>query len=255
MSRRFFADFKDNRGRPGSLVALAPDDAHHLTNVLRLRPGSPVTVVDRESHDEFEALVATVGEAATIQIIAPLRNVKPLSRVASLLFAITKGERNDWLCEKAVELGVRILVFWQAERSVVRLTSPAEAEKKKGRWRRIAESAAKQSGKNLVADIYAAESLDAALELVDGFRAPEDRLFCASLLPEAKELRDLPPPALGVHLLIGPEGDLTPAETSTLGKRGFELVSLGPYTLRSETAALAATAMIQGLWGWMPLPK
>ena len=249
-SRRVFVDL------PSGLIdnlpqetTLSQQDSHHLKTVLRLKEGAALTAVCKNSGREFSAIVVRTAGQVSIKIISDAANEHIRSRVKSLCFALTKGSRNDWLCEKACELGVRQIVFWQAQRSIVSVKSGEEKSRKLARWSRLAESAAKQSGKDYLPQVRLALDLNELFSSLDEISSPQDRRFCCSLSAEAKQLRLLPTPCAFVDIAVGPEGDLTREEEAVFQKRGFELVSLGPFVLRSETAAIAAIAMTQGLWG------
>jgi len=173
-----------------------------------------------------------------------------LARLGTLAFALSKGPKNDLVCEKACELGAQRIIFWQAARSVVRL-EPAKREgaARLRRWLRIAEAAAKQSGRNSVPQVLLLRNSQELLAVLRDSYSPKDICLCCSLSSSAVPINKLERPPGLAHLLVGPEGDLTAQEEETFIKYGFQLVSLGPFILRSETAAIAALGLIQGLWG------
>jgi 16S rRNA (uracil1498-N3)-methyltransferase len=153
------------------------------------------------------------------------------------------------VCEKVCELGVPRIIFYQAERSVVRLKDEAATTNRLERFRRIAASATRQSLQSKVADIHVVTSLAAALDIIESAKTPEERLLVCALTPEARPLRDILGHPGMAHAVIGPEGDFTSTELSLMQTRGYEAVSLGPFRLRTETAAIVAAASIQAIWG------
>ena len=236
----------------GTRITLSPEDAHHLRDVLRLSPGNTVTAINAATRRRYTARVAEASRhAVVLELLDEAVSGERRSRVASLIFALTKGERTDLVCEKACELGVEHIILWQADRSIVRI-EPGDRARKEARWARILESAARQSDRNEVPALHLALTRGELLKTLDTIAEAGDRFLTCSLAAGAVELRELPRPAGRVHLLVGPEGDLTPEEERTIMERHFELVSLGPLVLRSETAALAAVAMANGVWGFRP---
>jgi 16S rRNA (uracil1498-N3)-methyltransferase len=241
--RRVFLDHITDE----SEITVSENDAHHLRDVLRLTPGAHLTVVDKESRTEWDAVIAALKPEVCIKLLNRMKNaVGNTSAVKSLIFALGKNPVNDLVCEKAAELGVEHLIFWQAERSLLSL-SRADAPAKVSRWSKIAESAAKQSGKNYVADVSVVLSLRDLKEKLHAVVSQGERLFCCSLASSALSLGSIVPLVAPVHMLVGPAGDLTAAEEQGLQELGFALLSLGPNLLRSETAAIAGIGMLQAL--------
>lgn len=248
---RFFVDYGFSRAPAvGELVSLTSADSHHARDVLRLSVGDVVTLISKETGIAAEAALLSLTPDVRL-VIRTLTDAAPhSSRVASLLFALCKGERNDLVVEKATELGVGSIHLFQAARSVVRLDAAKDVEKKLSRWRKIAEGAAKQCGRNSVPQITVSRSTAAAVSEVSANAA--DRRFFCSLTAGSMELRAVARPAGFIHLSIGPEGDFTAEEEQLLLEHQFEPISLGPTVLRSETAAIAAISICLGLWGYEP---
>ena len=246
---RFFIDLNhSSKLEPGALVELSKSDSHHARDVLRLRIGAEVTIVARDGEGSFRAEIRSIDRNCTAEIISEITGMAPQSRVSSLLFGLCKGDKNDLVCEKATELGVGSIHFFQAERSVMRLDSHSDREKKRSRWLKIAEGAAKQCGRDSMPEVMISGSLEEALHFI-----PEKNgasLFFCSFAKDAKEPRMIAPPPGLIHLCIGPEGSLSDAEEELLRRHSGLALSLGPTVLRSETAALAAVAMTLAVWGY-----
>ncbi|NDC38226.1 MAG: 16S rRNA (uracil(1498)-N(3))-methyltransferase, partial [Proteobacteria bacterium] len=231
---RFFVDSApglsiEQRG----IVMLSEGDSHHARDVLRLNTGDTVSIVFRPNGRCFSGTIESVAPSVTVRLGEQSNALPQPSRVRRLLFALCKGDRNDLVCEKATELGVGSVHFFQAERSVVRLDSPADCEKKRTRWTKIAESAAKQSSRATVPEVLVSRSLKEALDTLPP--AAGDRLLYCALTIGSKEIRSIVPPDGFIHLCIGPEGDLSPSEEALLAAHHGEPLSLGPTVLRSET--------------------
>jgi 16S rRNA (uracil1498-N3)-methyltransferase len=163
----------------------------------------------------------------------------------TLVQAISSGDRMDYTLQKAVELGVQSILPIYSERSVVRLDE-RRTQTRLAHWREVAASACEQCGRNAV------PAVSAPLTIIDWFAtlaAPADAELRVLMSPRAEQrLADLPRPA-AVMLLAGPEGGFTDTEVDLACERRFAPVRLGPRTLRTETAALAALAAMNTLWG------
>jgi 16S rRNA (uracil1498-N3)-methyltransferase len=249
---RFFAEVAPHKSiGAGAVVTLSDNDAHHARDVLRLVPGAAVTVILRHSGASFDAVIESVVPHLTTRLLTAQNTLTGSSRISRVLFALCKGDRNDLVCEKATELGVGAVHFFQAERSIVKLDSAADCEKKRSRWIKIAEGAAKQCGRADVPEVAVSRSLKEALGAA--VASAEERLLFCSLTTGSQELRAVLPPLARLQLCIGPEGDFTQQEESLLLSHHGEPISLGPTVLRSETAAIAAISMALGLWGYDPI--
>jgi 16S rRNA (uracil1498-N3)-methyltransferase len=150
----------------------------------------------------------------------------------------------DFVVQKATELGVTRISAVHCEFSVVHLDE-TRAQKRLRHWAGISHSACEQCGRNIP------PGLDQAIALTDFFaEAAAPKITRLMLHPEANDsLRDISPLSLAIELLIGPEGGLSSTECDQALAAGFQAVSMGPRVLRTETAAIAAVALAQALWG------
>lgn len=234
--RHFFLESLD---RP----VLTGAEAYHAARVLRLRPGEHVAVSDGSGHTA-EAEVAAVGdEEVALRLLAVCRKTAEAPLAVHVFQGMAKGEKMDLVLQKAVELGAAFFRPFAAARSVVRLDG-AKAAARQERWERIALEAAKQCRRSLVPQVApllplaeALQALPAAAVLLVLYEQEE-----ACGLKEA--LRQLAGRVQDVALLIGPEGGLTPQEVALAVARGGRVVRMGPRILRTETAAIAATAVV-----------
>jgi 16S rRNA (uracil1498-N3)-methyltransferase len=232
---------------PGARVILPEATGHHLTRVLRLRPGAAVVLFDG-CGGEYAAKVRDISKQGVAVDVGPWHG---LEREAALELhlaqGVSSGERMDYTLQKAVELGIRGIEPVVTERSVVQLDAE-RAARRRGHWERVCVSACEQCGRNRVPPVQAPITFDAWL---DALSSGDSRFALRVLLaPDgAHSLRDLPRPEGPILLLAGPEGGLTPGERSDALGHGFCAVRLGPRVLRTETAALAALAAMHALWG------
>lgn len=228
----------------GSRQTIEGDAANHITRVLRLTPGDPLTVFDGRGGEHAAriegfrkgAVIVEVGERSATDRESPL----PLT----LAQGVSRGERMDWVVQKATELGVTRIVPVLTERTVVRLEAK-QAERRLSRWQGIAVAACEQSGRNRIPEI------SAPLALHDYFRHDHEVTATRLLLSPSGTVRigDLKRPDDGVIVLIGPEGGLAESEQRAALEAGFAAVRMGPRVLRTETAAIAALALLQHQFG------
>jgi 16S rRNA (uracil1498-N3)-methyltransferase len=232
----------------GHVVTLPDAVARHAIGVLRLRVGTAVTLFNGDGTEYRGVLEHTGGKGANVRLDshhAPQRESRIEIRLAQ---GISSGERMDFTLQKAVELGITAIQPLMMRRTVVRLTEE-KAVKRRQHWQGIVVSACEQSGRNHIPDVAPIADFG---EWIRPFHAmPHDEGELRFLLdPEGDvTLRDLPPPERPVVLLIGPEGGFDPAERRLAHAAGFRGLRLGPRILRTETAALAALAAMQAVWG------
>jgi 16S rRNA (uracil1498-N3)-methyltransferase len=224
----------------GDRVAFAPDDARKLATVLRKRTGDRVQVVD--SGGIAYAATLDVGARdvrATLDERLDRGGVETALAV-TIAQAVPKGQKMDLVVEKATELGVYAIVPVRSARVIGHDTSPAKVN----RWRRIAKSAAQQSGRVRVPDVADVHDWDALLATF----ARYDRIYIPWELAEPAPLRDVFEPELGdaqsVLVVIGPEGGFSAEEVARARDSGASAISLGRRILRTETAALVVLSAI-----------
>lgn len=211
---------------------LTAEARHYLRDVLRLRPGEELEVFDGRG----SVYAASFADAEALAL-GPRRAAPSPGATVWIAFALAKGDRGDLVVQKATELGASRFLPWQAERSVVRLEGTRAAERAR-RWRRIAAEAARQCGRADVPEVEVPGSLAAALGAVpDG--------FARLLLHAGGEPIGPVGRGQGILAVVGPEGGLTAAEVDACVGAGCRVVGLGPRTLRAETAAIAAAALLQ----------
>ena len=235
---------------PGAPLALPANAARHV-QVLRLQPGDTITLFDGGPEHggrggEFEATVEHMGRS---EVRVCVGAHQALEREAALRVHLVLGmpanERMDWLVEKAAELGAASVQPLMTERSVLRLTGD-RAHKKRAHWQSIAVAACEQSGRNQVPLVHEVQSFEVwsrgmaatapELRLLLSLRSGAQRLHQAHLGAGASPS--------SITILSGPEGGLSVAEEDRALALGFVPTSLGPSTLRAETAPLAALAAL-----------
>lgn len=236
---RFFVDLPLS---PGAKIDLPPVPAHHATRVLRLVKGNEVVLFNGQG-GEYPAVLEWVDKDGVSARCREWRDVERESPLdIRLAQGISSGERMDYTLQKAVEMGVTAIQPLAMRRSVVKLTSE-RAQRRVDHWQGIVMSACEQCGRNRLPKVEMPLDIPQWLST-----SPAGlKLF---LSPEAESsLNEFPKPDGPVWLVAGPEGGFEPEEAELIKDFGFLPVRLGPRILRTETAALAAVAAMQTLWG------
>jgi 16S rRNA (uracil1498-N3)-methyltransferase len=227
VSDRFFAPDPPIDGR----IALPDDEARHLARVLRKVPGDRVEVFDGVGH-AYRAVVQSIGrDAAILADLEPLPAEPPPTCPLTLATAVPKGDRFDWLVEKATELGVGRLVPIVTDRSSV---DPRAG--KLDRLRRLIVEASKQCGRSRLMVLESPRPWADVRAGAAGFVAHPGGPTPSSWPPfDARR---------GAILAIGPEGGFTDPEVDEARAAGWLVVGLGPTVLRVETAAVVGAALV-----------
>jgi 16S rRNA (uracil1498-N3)-methyltransferase len=246
--------FVDAALEAGSSIDLPKETAAHLAKVLRSRSGDEVVLFNGDGR-EFSGILESVrGNRVAAAIGAP-RKVDVESRLGiTLVQCLPRGEKMDFVVQKATELGVTRIVPVISQRSVVRLDD-RQAHSKQSHWRSVAISACEQCGR---ARLPIVDSPAPLLNYLGQSTPAEHRRWVLEPHSIAAALEDTPPgtasqrPALpAVEIAVGPEGGFAEDELEAFRIAGFSRLSLGPRVLRTETAAIAAIVWLQTLFGDM----
>ncbi len=225
------------------LVTLPDGVAQHAVGALRLKHGDPLTLFNGDGREHRGVLVKQGKHAqAHLVAVAVVSRESPLD--ITLVQGISTGERMDYTLQKSVELGIHTVRPVMMLRTVVRL-DPDKRHKRRLHWLAVAASACEQCGRNSLPEILEIEDFTDWLA-----RTRQDTAPRYILDPEAgNRLSGLARPEGPVSLIAGPEGGFDPRERDAALAAGCLPISLGPRILRTETAAVAALAAMQALWG------
>ena len=224
--------FSTSRFEVGDVLPLSKEEERHVYKVLRARAGDRLEVVDGAERlfvaELLDGREATIREERTA--------AESIGGEVTLYQAVPKGRHMDLVIEKATELGVDLVVPLSTQRGVVRLS---EGDSKVGRWRRVAEAAARQSLRLRIPEVREVVSMPEAFG-----EAGETGVILHNEpgLPSLEDVVLGPSVSPAVGLFVGPEGGFSDGELATAGGYGLRLASLGPYRLRSETAGMVAVA-------------
>ncbi|MDR3588554.1 MAG: 16S rRNA (uracil(1498)-N(3))-methyltransferase [Negativicutes bacterium] len=234
--RRFFVD-----APLSGTVTLQGRDAHHIGRVLRLSPGAEIVVAGQDGQACRARITAVGPDTVTAQIGAAIeqRHEPPIE--VWLAQGLPKGDKLEYIVQKAVEIGAAGVIPMAADFSTVKYDETKQAAKRE-RWQKIAGEAAKQCGRDLVPTVTPIRSLGEVLAQA----GPDTAII---MLYEAETNVSLKAVLTGCRaksylLLVGPEGGFSPAEARLCREKGVSTVTLGPRILRTETASLAALAAV-----------
>jgi 16S rRNA (uracil1498-N3)-methyltransferase len=230
----------------GRKCLLPRSQARHALRVLRLRAGAEITLFNGDGQ-EYQAMIERAAEDGLVAVVRDARVAdREAPLVVTLAQSVSSGERMDFTLQKAVELGVASIQPLATSRSIVRLDAD-RASRRVAHWQSVVIAACEQCGRNRVPTV---EPLREFASWVRGLGKTPSGAVRLLLSPRGpSRLRDLERPAAGVLLLAGPEGGLAPEEERDALAAEFLAVRLGPRVLRTESAALAALAALQTLWG------
>lgn len=227
---------------PGETIDLNPAASQHIAVVLRRQPGEILCLFNGQNQ-EFAALITGIHKnrvSVAIQSCESINRESP--RPIHLAQGISKGERMDFVVQKAVELGVATITPLLTQHCSIRLDK-MRMEKKQRHWQAIAMAACEQCGRNQVPVIHPILALE-------DFLSQCDSALKFILHPkEQKTWRDYQFDVRDMALLIGPEGGLSEQEVFLAQQADFQPLTLGPRILRTETATLAALSLLQALGG------
>lgn len=225
----------------GQTLTLDNASSRHVAGALRMSSGQSLTLFNGRG-GEYPCTITAVGKREVEVEVGPHCVVERESSLqVHLGIVMSRGDRMDWVVQKSTELGVTDITPLISERCEVKLAAERR-EKKLRHWQGIVNSACEQCGRNTLATVHPVtplqdwlHSIDCDLGLVLHHRA-------AAPLPEQ-------PPGQHIAVLIGPEGGLTAPEIDSALEQHFQALRLGPRILRTETAPLAALAVLQQQWG------
>jgi 16S rRNA (uracil1498-N3)-methyltransferase len=249
--------FVDGALNPGGLVDLARETAAHLVKVLRARSGDELVLFNGDGR-EYSGTIETVrGSRVSASIGAARAGHRESPFQLTLVQCVPRGDRMDFIVQKATELGVARIVPVLSQRSVVRLDAD-QAASKRAHWLAVAVNACEQCGRNRLPTLETPQPL---LGYLGGLQPPEqsggflrlvlepERAARASQTAHAIDTDNAA--AAGAQIAIGPEGGFAPEELEAFDLSAFARVGMGPRVLRTETAAIAAIAVLQARFGDM----
>ena len=224
-------------------VYLEGADVNHMKNVLRMRPGEKVRVSDGQGKSYLCCVTGYEEGKAVLELLNKFEENTELPSRVCLFQGLPKGDKMDWIVQKAVELGAYSVIPFPARRSVVKLDEK-KAKKRQERWQAVAKGAAEQSGRGMIPAVHMAPGFREALQIADTL----DIVLIPYELEKgmAGTVRTIEniSPGQSVGIFIGPEGGFEEEEVRLAIEHGAVPVSLGKRILRTETAGLTALSIL-----------
>lgn len=227
-----------------SELDLDADKAHYLSRVLRLKNGDGLAVFDGAGNEFAASIIALSRESVTLRILDRISSTTESGLRVHLVQGISRGDRMDFVVQKATELGVERITPVTTEHGVIKL-DPARAAKRRDHWQKVAAAACEQSGRVRL------PLIDSPVALKSWFADKPPQVDAELILKPGSptSLAAIDSPQTKVCVLIGPEGGFSNSEYDDADLMGFRAVSVGPRVLRTETAAIVTLAVMQSRWG------
>lgn len=224
-------------------ICMEGPDVNHMKNVLRMKPGEDVRVSDGAGNTYLCCIEHYEDDRAYLDILKKINTNTELPSRLVLFQGLPKGDKMDWIVQKAVELGTYRIIPFAAKRTVVRLDAK-KAAKKQDRWQNIARSAAEQSGRGIIPEVGKVMSFSEALKeagkldvILIPYELEEGTDRTARIISSVQ-------PGQSVGIFIGPEGGFEEEEIKQASDAGAQPVTLGRRILRTETAGLTALSVL-----------
>ena len=233
--QRYFVDIVNNE------IIFSQDDIFHLTKVMRSKPLDTIEIVDKSTHRAYFAVIDSISPVK-VHIQEPILKEVELDKEVTIFFALAKSDKNEFVIQKATELGAKKVVLFQGKRSVVKFSND-DFKRKETRYQSIAKEASEQCHREYIPEI----------KYVDSIKGVKDYLADLNLLAyeleagKASDINSEVEKSKSVSIIIGPEGGFDESEVSYLKELGFKVISLGKRILRCETAAVYALSVISYL--------
>jgi 16S rRNA (uracil1498-N3)-methyltransferase len=241
--------FVEGELTPGSVVELARDTASHLSKVLRARSGDEIVLFNGDGRELMGAIETVRGSRISASIGAARAVDRESPFAITLVQCVPRGDRMDFIVQKATELGIARIVPVLSQRSVVRLDE-SQAAAKQAHWHAVAVSACEQCGRNRLPRVEAPRPLLNYLGDLGSAASRQDILKLV-LEPDHPQQALRAERATAAEIAIGPEGGFADQELEAFELSSFARVGLGPRVLRTETAAITAIAVLQARYGDM----
>ena len=240
MSKFFVKDDQVN----DNIINIIGTDVNHIANVLRLKIDDVIQVCNEDKGTNYNAKIIEMNkEKVKCSILEQIQSNAEANIYINILQGLPKAEKMELIIQKCTELGVKEITPVEMERCIVKLDSKS-ASKKQERWQKIAEVAAKQSGRDMIPQINNVMNIKNICNILEDYDivlVPYENEKNTTL---KEVLKELPKKDLKIAIIIGPEGGFEEKEIKALEQNDYKIVTLGNRILRTETVAMAMTSVI-----------
>ena len=240
---KFFVNSNQIRNNKIEIIG---EDINHIKNVLRLGIGEDIKICDKDNSQNYICKISNINfESIECDIIEKISNKTEANVELHIYQGLPKADKMELIIQKGTELGVSEFIPTNLKRCIVKLSGKDE-EKKIDRWRKIAEVAAKQSGRDIVPNVGMIENIKSICEKIQEYDIVlvayemEENNFLKTELLNIKNTKD----KYKIAVVIGPEGGIDTEEIKLLKESGAKIISLGKRILRTETVALQVSSII-----------
>jgi len=231
--------------KEGARLLIDSDTSHYLRNVLRLKTGTVVALFNGDNCYDYPSLLSYQGKQAIALVQRQVSATTESELPTEIVQGLSRSDHMDWMIQKTTELGVKRISIFNARHSQIPL-KPRQTDKRLTHWQAVAIKACEQSGRHRPPQIGFYPTFS---ELLDATDKRDIRLLLDFEGDNLQNLTVKRNTGQSVSLLVGPEGGLAESEINLARASGFDSVRLGPRVLRTETAAIAALAIVQSMWG------
>ena len=228
-------------------ITILGEDVKHISNVLRMKVGDVIQVCNSDTQINYNVELSSFEKDKVVGIITETIESEAESSINLKIFqGIPKSDKMELIIQKSIELGVKELIPVDMERCVSKINGK-DAAKKIERWQKIAEVAAKQSGRDMIPNIenvMTIKQIAGLTDTLDMLIVPYERAEGYSFKDAVDEIKDKNIDNISIGIVIGPEGGFEPSEIEILKDSGAKIVTLGKRILRTETVALAMSSVI-----------
>jgi 16S rRNA (uracil1498-N3)-methyltransferase len=239
----FIDESQKEQAKKTGEIEITGADVNHIKNVLRMRIGEKISISDG-CNQEYHCGIREIQEdRISCKVLCSEEAYKELPSHIYLFQGLPKGDKMEFIIQKAVELGVYGIIPMKTDRAIVKLDSKKEETKRK-RWAAIAESAAKQSGRTVIPEIYPVMNFKEAVKFGKEFEFPLIPYELAEEMGDTKKILSEIKDGVKVGIYIGPEGGFEKEEISYAIEQGCKAITLGKRILRTETAGMALLSIL-----------
>ncbi len=233
--------FADQMFGVGQTLMLTQEDSHHIQHVLRQNVGTDIILIAPDKSEYLATLVSNDGKVYQALVVKEIVIEREPKLQITIFQGMPKGDKMEQVITRGTEVGAVAFVPVQMERSIAKI-NPAKIAKKQDRWQKIAMAAARQAARQVVPPVQNPITFKQMMPLLTAY----DQVLLLYEKAEKLTLNDI---ALSeqpsrLALVIGPEGGITDAEAATLAAQGAKWITLGPRIMRTETAGIAALAIL-----------
>lgn len=240
---RFFVKQKQQKEKN---IEIEGQDVKHIRNVLRKKEGEEIEICNQETGKNYECKIIEIREEKIVAEIIKETEEKESNIKIDVYQGLPKSDKMELIIQKSVELGANAIIPVEMSRSIVKIESK-DRVKKQERWQKIAESAAKQCGRNIIPEIRkisTIEDIAKEIEKYDVTIVAYEKEKENTLKNEMQKVKENQKEETKIAIIIGPEGGLEEKDIKILEEKGAKIVTLGKRILRTETVALNILSII-----------